>query len=126
MKKAQMNAAVLVTIISALIVMYIMFLPSEDRLEFIGENDTHREGGRIVDGDEIILEELELVMEHDLPSVNLYTSKAAREIFEENAVYVKNGVFDKADKTLEFKLSDPENTDNVLISFFAKTSKGRP
>jgi hypothetical protein len=132
MKKAQsgMNAAMLVAILAALIVIYIIFLPSDDRLDLVGENDTL--GTSSSSDEEVLLEDNEIIMEvmgdneidHDLPSVNLYTSTEASVIREENSVYVKNGVFDKKDDMINFKLSDPDNTGDMLISFDAKKSKG--
>ena len=105
MRKSQsgMNAAVLVAILAALIVIYIIFLPSDERMDIIGENDTH--GGDDDNGEEkVLLEDEEMIMEvigqdeidHDLPSVNLYENEEANVLREENTIYVKNGLFDKA------------------------------
>ena len=134
-KKAQsgMNAAMLVAILAALIVIYILFLPSEDRLNIIGENDSgggrggsNSEGKIIFEGSETIMEHIgDKVIEHDLPSVNLYTSTEAGVIKEEGSIYVKNGLFDKQVKEMDFKIKDPDNTKNILISFYAKKSNGR-
>lgn len=127
-----MNAAMLVAILAGLIIIYIIFLPSEDRLDLIGENIS--DGGSGIDrGEKILLEDKEIIMEvigedeidHDLPSVNLYTSTEANVLKEENSIYVKNGWFDKEDKEMEFKVGDVDNTKNMLISFDAKKSKGR-
>ncbi|MCK5138396.1 MAG: hypothetical protein KAK00_01130 [Nanoarchaeota archaeon] len=126
-----MNAAILIAIISGLIVLYIIFLPSGERLELIGENDSRGDSGS--DDEKILIEDKSIIMEyigedeidHDLPSVNLYTSTEASTIREENMVYVKNGLFDKQEKEIEFKVSEPENTKNVLISFYSKKKKGR-
>lgn len=129
--KGQMNAAILVAVLAALIVVYIIFLPSEERLELIGENRSDKDSF-IYDKEEILLEDEEIVMEvidedkieRDLPSVNLFTSKSSDTIRQENTIYIRNGLFDKQDKQLVFKLQDPDNTDDVLISFFSKKSKG--
>lgn len=134
MRKSQsgMNAAMLVAILAALIVIYIIFLPAEDRLDIIGENDSTN-GGRGNGEGEIVLEEEEIIMEHvgekeiehDLPSVNLYTSTEADVIKEETSIYVKSGVMDTQIKEIDFSVDDPDNTKNMLISFYAKKSKGR-
>jgi hypothetical protein len=132
MKKAQsgMNAAVLIAIIAALIILYIIFLPSDEREELIGENESTSDNG---DEDAtILLSEKELVMEHiendeiehDLPSVNLYTSTEAKTIREETSVYVKSSLFDKQEKTINFGVKDIENVKNPIISFNAKKREG--
>jgi len=128
-----MNAAMLVAIISALIVIYILFLPSEDRLELIGENDTDDDGEDGGDFEKILLEDKQLILEvieedeidHELPSVNLYTSTSADVLREESSIYVKNGIFDKLEKEIDFRVETPENTKNLLMSFFVKRNKGR-
>jgi hypothetical protein len=128
-RKAQ-SAALLIGVISALIVIYIIFLPSEDRLDMIGENESER---AVSDDEMILLQAEEIIMEHigrdeiehDLPSVNLYTSTSAHILTEENTIYVKRGMFDKAGYEKEFKITDMENTENVLISFSVMKSKGR-
>ena len=134
-KKAQsgMNAAMLVAILAALIVIYIIFLPSDERLDLI-DNETEFGDNGDDNGKEIlVLEESQIIMEHisdkevehDLPSINLYTSTESDVIKEESSVYVKNGLFDTQGKEIEFRIDDPSNTKNVLISFYAKKSKGR-
>ncbi|MBR9700022.1 hypothetical protein GOV09_06190 [Candidatus Woesearchaeota archaeon] len=132
MRKAQMNAAVLIAIVSALIIIYILFLPSEERLDLIGENETVRED-RETEGDDLLFEETSIIMdvigsdevERNLPSVNLFTRTSADVLRDVSSIYVKNGLFDKQDHEIDFRLDDPDNTDNILISFFAKTAKGR-
>ena len=61
-KKADsgMNAAILIAVISGLIIIYILFLPSDDRLELIGENDSngggsHSSGKILVSDKEVII-----------------------------------------------------------------------
>ena len=133
--KAQsgMNAAILVAILAALIIIYIIFLPSEQRLGLIGENVTDDKDNDGIKDSEVLIEEKSLTMEvigakereYTLPSVNLYTRTEPEELWKENSIYVKNGLFDKEDKTIDFKVDDPDTLNNILISFNAKKSKGR-
>jgi len=133
MQKGQsgMNAAILIAVLAALIVVYIIFLPSDERLDIVGENASDGFSGHYKN--EILLEEEQIIMEvvndreieHDLPSVNLFTSTESNIIRNENSIYVKNGLFDKMDKEFDFVVDDPDNTKNMLISFFAKKNKGR-
>ncbi len=126
------NAAILIAIISALIILYIVFLPTDERLELIGENDTN--GNNDDDnGGKLLVEDTEIIMEHfkedeieyDLPSVNLYTKTGAENIVSENAIYVKSSAFEQESKEIPFTIDDPGNTENVILSFFAKKNKGR-
>jgi len=131
-KKAQINAAVLVAIITGLIIIYILFLPTKERMELLGENETTTGGGgvSVEEGDVLLLEHpgrLDIVKRIDdrlIPNVYLVETTNAKEIDKINPFSVRNGWFDKKDRIVRFRLDDFENTDNVLLSFSAKKRKG--
>lgn len=133
MKKAQgANAAVLVAIIAGLIILYILFLPSEERMELLGENDTDDDNGD-VEGEDMLLSEqpgrfqhlAKDEVEHPIPTVNLYTREEADVIKELSSIYAKNAWFDKLSRDVNFTIKDPDNARNVLMSFDATKHKGR-
>ena len=133
-KKAQsgINAAVLVAIIAGLIVIYILFMPVSERKEILDINDSEEDGGGEEDENVLLLENpgrLEFIekkeIEKPIDSLNLYTKTEAVVLKEINSIYVKNGIFDKLDKSFSFKVKDLEITDNILLTFIAKTHKGR-
>lgn len=136
MKKGQggMNAAVLVAIILGLIILYVVFLPTSEREKVFYNKTLNNYGSGDNDDDEgerlllleypKRLEKVEKVDEKDLPNVYLMKSTEAKELTKFNPFTVRNGVFDKKDKTLHFSVRDVENTDNLLLSFSTTKSEG--
>jgi len=134
-KRAQAGsgAATLVALIACFIILYILFLPPEDREELLeGDGDDDDDEEEKNDINRTAVEEspgrLDVVgfneYEHSLPSINLFATTSAIVIKEIDSLYVKNGLFDKSFKKIEFGLEDLENTEKVLLSFFAKIHKG--
>src|SRR3989344_8613153 len=102
MNKAQsgINAAILVAIIAGLIVIYILFVPIEERKDILGINDSEEGNGGEEDENVLLLENpgrLEFIenkdIEKDIDPVNLYTRTDAVVLKELNSLYVKNGIF---------------------------------
>ena len=134
MRKAQggINAAVLVAIITGLIILYILFLPEDER-EGILENKSVK---KTTNGDDdedidILLEEfpgrLDIVKEieeKNIPDIFLFEMTNAKELEKINPFIVRNGWFDKKDKVVSFGIDDLENTDNIILSFKAKKHRG--
>jgi len=131
-KKGQINAAVLVAIIAGLIIIYILFLPTEDRLDLLGENESGSSGSGVsVKGESILLLEhpgrLDTVKKIDdrlIPNIYLVEAVNAKEIDRINPFSVRNGWFDKKERSVRFRLDDLEDTDNVLLSFSLKKNQG--
>ncbi len=131
-KKAQggINAAILVAIIAGLILLYIVFLPVSDRERLITGKEGSKTTGaeksnvllRVFPGELSTTRGLE--DEKSIPNIFLVETTNAMEIQSVNPFIVRNGVFDKKIKILDFELDDPDNTDNVIISFTAKKRQG--
>jgi len=129
--KGQLNAAVLVAIIAGLIILYMIFLPGEERREILGEEENN--GGTTTAEEKLILSEdvgrLEKpeggVIEHSIDPVNLYTRTEDMVLKKLSSLYVRNGWFDKKTSSLTFKLDEPSNTANALLSFNVKKHAGR-
>ena len=136
MKKAQsgINAALLVAIIAAAIIIYILFLPTEERRALLDENDTVSLGRTTSTGTEVkelLLEHpgrLEVIdsskIEHDMPSFRLFDRSTAVSVEKVESLSARNAWFDKKDYTLAFSIQDFENTDNVVLSFNVKKGEG--
>lgn len=133
-KKSQVNAAVLVAIISGLIILYVVFLPEGEREAILEDNLTEEDdgGAETVSEGVLLLEHpgrlaylKEKELEHIIPPMNLYTSTEATILKSISSVYIKNGVFDKQAKSIAFSVSDLANTKNVILSFDIKKSEGR-
>lgn len=128
------QAAVLILIITLLIVLYVVFLPGKERSELFGDDPGEGEGEGEFDPnyERLVLDErvgrLDYLKfkeyEHTVPSVFVTTRTEANSLKEFNSVYVKNGVFDQKFANLSFAIDDPENTDNVLLSFVVKRARG--
>ncbi|MBA3064401.1 hypothetical protein FP803_03100 [Candidatus Woesearchaeota archaeon] len=136
-KKAQgtnaASATGFVALIVGLIVLYIIFLPPEERANLLGENETAEEEGDSVEAEEnILLLEYpgridylkEKEYEHDISAFKLYKTINAQEIDIINPFVVRHGLFDEVKKEAPFKISDLKNTENVLLSFTAKKYNG--
>ncbi|MBI3035749.1 hypothetical protein HYY71_05500, partial [Candidatus Woesearchaeota archaeon] len=62
--------------------------------------------------------------EKEIPNIFLVETTNAKELEKINPFIVRSGWFDKRAKKIDFQLDDPENTDNVVVSFTAKKRKG--
>lgn len=129
-KKSQggMNAAILVAIIAGLIILYIVFLPASQRQRLL-DNETSAGSG---DSENALLRVSigslgtagNLEESKNIPDAFLIETTNAREIASFNPFIVKNGWFDKKAHSIDFDIEDPDNTDNAILSFTAKKSKG--
>jgi len=130
-KQAQggMNAAILVAIIAGLIILYIIFLPSSEKEKFL-ENRTSSQ----IDGGEasVLLKAFPGLLsasgglgdEKAIPNIFLVETTNANELEKINPFIVRSGWFDKRERKIDFALDDPDNLDNVVLSFTAKKRKG--
>ncbi|MBU4492821.1 MAG: hypothetical protein KKA61_00460 [Nanoarchaeota archaeon] len=126
----------LVSLIVGLIILYIIFLPPDERAELLGENETIEEEEEEDVGEEdeenILLLEYpgridylkEKEYEHDISPFYLSKTTNAEELDTINPFIIRHGLFDEVKKDVTFKISDLKNTDNVLLSFSAKKHSG--
>ncbi len=125
-----MNAAILVAIIAGLIILYIIFLPTAEREKLIIEGKdktaTAEEGSNLLlkVNPGLLSTTSGLEDEKSIPNAFLVETTNAKELEKINPFIVRNGVFDKREKKIEFQLDDPDNIDNVVLSFTAKKRKG--
>ncbi|MFH1133183.1 MAG: hypothetical protein V1735_01700 [Nanoarchaeota archaeon] len=139
MKKGQAaGAATLIAIIALFTILYILFLPADEREKLLGEptldgtgTSSHSKKGNWTENRTLVRESPGRMdslsfkeYEHDLPSVNLYTRSSAERLKSVNALYAKNGVFDRKDAVLTFRVADPGAMQDVLLSFVVKTHQG--
>lgn len=150
-RKAQTasSAATLVVLIAGFILLYILLLPAEDREALLQDEYSYPGGSSDTTSDytsssspaltaaslvgESLLSESpgrvyyleESSFEHELSAINLYTTIEAAVLFDQDSLYVKNGIFDQLSRNVTFTLADPDYTDNVLLSFNVGKSQGR-
>ena len=131
-KKAQagLNAAILVAIIAGLIILYIVFLPSSEREKLVEEKTTKT--GAEEEKTNVLLKASPGLLssskgledDKSIPNIFLVETTNAKELEKINPFIVRNGWFDKKTKKIDFELADPDNTDNVVISFATKKRSG--
>ena len=138
-KKAQGTSAASATgfiaLVVGLIILYIIFLPPEERAELLGENETVEEEEEEVSEEaeeNILLLEYpgrldylkEKEYEHDISPFYLSKTINAQELDTINPFVIRHGLFDEVKKEVPVKISDLKNTENILLSFTAKKYSG--
>ncbi len=123
-----MNAAILVAIIAGLIILYIIFLPTAEREKMINENTKTPSGEKsnilLIANPGMLSTSQGLEAEKSIPNIFLVETTNAKELERINPFIIRNGWFDKKEKSLDFVLEDPDNTDNVVLSFTTKKRGG--
>lgn len=123
------GAAALVAIITLLIILYIIFIPPGEREKILGINDSEDDDNVYINGTKIeprtLLEEQpgkifylpQKEIEHDLPSINLFTKTEGMIIKEVDSLAVRKALFNEKKHNITFNLDYFEHTKNVLLSF---------
>jgi hypothetical protein len=134
-KKAQdaANAATLIAVIALLIVFYLLFIPPSFRDQILEGNETTGKTGTtgaIVNEtimkaspgtlSKISSEEIE----HNVPSVVLYSKKESKIIDSIASLSIKASIFGAKSAAMQFSIEDLENTENILLTFLDKEMKG--
>ncbi|MFQ5474943.1 MAG: hypothetical protein ACE5DM_03845 [Candidatus Nanoarchaeia archaeon] len=125
------QAATLIVLITLLIIFYLLFIPPDIRdqiLEGAGENIS---GAGLTKNRTLLLETpgtLESIAERDIehivPAVFLFATEDAKVLESIPALFVKRSVFTKKDANVTFEIDDPQNVENVLLTFLAEERKG--
>lgn len=133
--QAAAGAAVLLAIIAGFIVMFIILIPPADREELLGDSKTTTTSKTV---DTAVTQKNVLLVtpgrvdflaqkeiEHPLPVVNIYTKTESKILAQKNMGYAKKGVFTEEVSEFHFSLPDVDYIDDVLLSFFVESTKGR-
>ncbi|MBW2976694.1 hypothetical protein KY347_04570 [Candidatus Woesearchaeota archaeon] len=134
MRKSQggVNAAILVAVIAGLIILYILFLPEAERKALLeNESVEDKNGGADGEEEDILLrvfpgrlDTVEGMIDKTIPNIFLFEKTDAEVLEKINPFIVRNGWFDEKSRTVDFSIDDLENTDNVILSFKAKSHEG--
>ena len=131
--KAQggVNAAILVTIIAGLIILYIIFLPASEREKLVlneqekGKDSNAGSPNVLLKASPGTLSASEnLENEKKIPNIFLIETTNAKELERINPFIVRSGWFDKKTHKFDFSIDDLENTDNLVLTFSAKERQG--
>ena len=123
------EASILILVITILIVIYIMFLPAGTRMELLDQTNNKNIDDNTNTADVVynltLIDEtpgrLDYIgtkeYEHDIPSINLYSTTDAAIIKTIAPFVIKNNWFEKKFESISFSLDDFENTNNLQLSF---------
>jgi hypothetical protein len=123
------NAAIVLIVITAVIVLYILFLPPADREALL--NNASQYSNTSTGAGQVLLKESPGRMiyisndqnDYDFPSFTVTTKVSGEIISSRSSLYVKNSAFEKKTETMQFTLN-PALTDNVLLSFNIEKMSG--
>ncbi|MFP4118638.1 MAG: hypothetical protein ACLFTH_01130 [Candidatus Woesearchaeota archaeon] len=123
------GAAILVLIIAALLVLYVAFLPADEKNALLEEQDipgtppSSSSGYSHLIGTSALEDRIGKIsaindeeIRHELTSFRLHTETEAAILSETPRVSVKNSAFDKSTHTMEFSI-DPKSTSDVYLSY---------
>ncbi len=126
------SAAVFIAIVATLIIIYILFLPPEERDRILGDNGPGGQPpgpsrpGQVLLSEQVgrldALQTRELV--HSLPAFTVLTRLAAQQLKEVSSVTVSRGGFSNVPRDVTF-FADPALQDNIVLSFNVLEAKGR-
>jgi len=128
------GAAVLITIIAGLLVMFIVLVNPQERAELLGESSSSTSGDL---PNSVIQKNLltespgridylpQKFMEKPLPVVNIYTKTEAKILAEKSFANAKKAIFSEEVNSLSFPIPDLSNTNNILLDFNIKRLKGK-
>ncbi len=124
------SAAALVAVIALLIIFYLLFIPPSFRDQILEGNGTLTDSTTGVNAtilksspgtlSKISAEEIE----HNIPSVTLFSKKESKVLETFPALSVKSSIFGTKTASMQFSMDDLENTDNILLTFIDKKRKG--
>ncbi len=128
-KAQEFNAAILVAIIAGLIIVYMMFLPADQRKDLLDETDSGSDSssGDIIEllkEDVGRLDPFDKIDNKDIPNVFLFETTSSQDLTTINPIRVTNGVGDHKPKTVSFSIDNLDNTDNVFLTFTASKRTG--
>ncbi len=127
------GAAALVAAIAGLILLYILFLPPEDRAELLGQNiTTPGTINGVEENHRLLLKEAPGTViaskydefEHKLNSFNLYEKNEDRVFKAFQSIYVESKRGEIKKKSFALAI-DPEKTSNLQLSFSVNGHSGR-
>ena len=130
------GAAVLITVIAGLLIMFIILIPPQDRADLLGE-DTPGSHSSTDEIEDALIEENLLIenpgridylaqkeLEHPLPVVNIYTKTESKVLAEKNVANTKEAVFTNEVANFNFNVPSLENSESFLLSFNINAAKG--
>lgn len=128
-KQGQSGAAILVALLAALIILYVLFLPPEERAALLGENPDGTPGGPAANNIlfstpvGVVYPKLDPADVHDLPTVHIRTVDSAMVLAQRDRIDVSGNAFEKNFEMLTFNV-DPMLTRNAVLAANLEARQG--
>lgn len=129
-------AGSLIIAIGVLIIFYILFLPPNSRNEFLNITDNQTGGNNTITfTPKVVLRvnpgpvlpktaNIKYSGGHSIDDVRISALTGAKVIRTENPFFIRSNIFSSKTKKIMFKLADPEDTSNLLLSFTSSKHRG--
>ncbi len=123
------NAAIIIGVIAAALIMYIIFLPETEREKILEAGEI---GSKEVFPENVLLQKhvgrlsyhgMDTISHH-IPSFHIFESRESIILHKYNPFMVKKGWFTNQFKEISFSFDDFENTENIFLAFDAPNHKG--
>jgi len=135
-KRGQASAAAtLVGIIGAIIIIYILIIPPEERQRILeGEEAVEAAREAAEEANETLYELMNPIkflpletqeFEQTIPNVNIFIYEEGAELRRMDSLYTKKSLFGEKITTMDFEIADIANTQNILLNFLINDGEGR-
>jgi len=135
MKRAQVQAALLIALITTFMVLYILFLPPEERAEILEEgrkNITAEKEQTTVSKPKLLLDASpgtlvflsDKRVEHFIPNFNLIAEAEGKILKKISSIGISKSLFSKKNRRILFDI-DPQETKRILFSARVTKTSGR-
>lgn len=126
------TAHLLIALMAVFIVLFILFIPPEDRAALLEDTGYSSTGGTTSPGGPILFEKsvgkLEFYppegFDHGLPSVHLFSARNAVELEQFPSFLVRRNWFVDTQQSFDFIIEDLSHTKNVILAFDAPVATG--
>ena len=126
------GAAALVALIALFMVLYVLFLPPEERSKILGDGTATADEEKIdsltkdllLTNPGRVMPKGDMIALHLMPSVLLTTKIESVKLDAWDSFTVKKSYLSSVQQDLKFSVKDLENTDNVLLNFIMVKGQG--
>lgn len=126
-------ASTFIFILGFILLLYILFLPPEDRQALLDGEDTDGDNKKIHELNNTLVHVKSLHIdylsmdkfEHTISPFYLFLTTNAKQLYSANNFYIKNNWFNEQSKVVDFSIDDLPNTKDVKLSFNVDQRKGK-
>lgn len=123
----------LIILIAFFIVLYVLFIPPEERQKILGDSDYDGKSKISSDSNDTLLIEhpgsissiSKDEYEHSLPSLQVYTKSEGALLYEVSDVFIERSLFRNDEYPITINLENKDTFANVMLSFAATEHSGK-